>query len=199
MSSRCEVVVYFYQEDEDLEVFKEGLQKIEDFYSGVWNWEWMPDIELDELDEYDEYQVWTFCKDHVGRIFEDKDQKLTEIMKEYKIASKWKGSSQYPITGSMIETDYNGNVGEERAYSFENAVYDETGNPIEYTEDDFDLFLSNMKKSLDGDWTEKDYFGDLEEYIDYLMEIFGDNYEDPDALHEALAGWNEEEVWPNWE
>lgn len=193
MSNTCEVHVCFMQEDEDLGKLKEGVQKIEEFYSGVWGWDWNPDIDLDDLDEYDAYYVWTNCKDRVGRIFEDKNQKLAEMMSEYGIASQWKGITDYPISGSYIETNFDGTINEEMYFNLESAIYDEDGEPIAYTAEDFDLFMGNIKKCLDA----KELF-DMDNNLDYWRELFDENYEDSDNLHEALAEANNQGFAVSW-
>lgn len=194
MAERCEGVVYFYQGDEETKRFIEGIRKIEDFFLNVLQLAWNYETDLDEYDgaEGDIVDVSIVCWDHVGRIFEGEGKKLLEIMKEYGIASKWKGVTD--LSGSVIEISDDGIVGKERYFSFEDAIYDKDGEPIEYSEDDFDRFMDNMNKCLDEErCTEKENFH-FDDETDNWREIFNQNYDGD--LRDAISDFINNDVWP---
>ena len=200
MNSEYMITVHFYQDDEDEELLEKCVKKIKSFLSDELGWEW----ERQEAESG--CVVLTTGNLPLADLFEDDDgERLLRIMKKFEVWSSWKAINEEEVSCSYLETDLDGYVGEQRYFSLYDATrnYDEEGTSQLYSKEDFELFISNIKKCLkEKKCTEKSYFEKIfkEKGNNYLKlkEVFENNFEDTSDLKDALVEWIEECVYKDW-
>ena len=104
-----------------------------------------------------------------------------EFMKSHHISSKWHSLSLKNMEESYMETSPSGTVSEVRSYSFLPAIKS-------YAEDDFSMFIENLRDCIRGTAAET-VFGDFS-HLTSLESLFEDNYaNDNDKLQFNLFFW----------
>ncbi len=112
----------------------------------------------------------------IGLVYE-----YLELMKKYHISSKWHSLSLKNMEEAYVETSPSGIVSEVRSYSFLPAIQS-------YNEDDFCLFIENLRDCIK-DTASETVYGDFNHLMS-LESLFDDNHENNnDMLQFNLFFW----------
>lgn len=170
MSAECTVDAILYGENKD--ALSECINKCRQLWQDDYGWYWEEGFIEDDQEAF-KIEIETACKNGVESIAKE----LIPIMKEYKVWGDFYGETFDYLDEGYVSTDENGKIVEQHYFSFRDAIQ-------EYGEDDFDLFLENMKECVEGTNFFELLYDDSEP--DDLREIFDNNYDDEANLMSAL-------------
>lgn len=200
MNSEYTITVIFQQDDEDEELLNKCIKKVRSYLSDELGWEW------NKIDTEEGYGVETIGSQPLSEFFEEEDgEHILKIMKKFQVWSSWKAINEEELACYYLETDADGYVGEQRYFSLDDAInnYDEEGTSQLYSKDDFNLFISNIKKCLkEKKCSEKSYFDNIfkekgEKYLK-LKEAFENNFDSTSDLKDAVFSWIESCIYNSW-
>ncbi len=158
--------------EEEMDVLKAALDKRFNPDEELFNFEkpfYMAHIGMEgrgfiayfDLFENEEFAEEDDVKKNIETLISD----YSELFSKYRISSVWHGISLSGLEESCIAVGMKGEVSEMRSYSFLPAVK-------EYGEEDFSLFLENLRACAKGTPAE-DIYGDFS-HLESLEELFRD-------------------------